>query len=126
MSGNSAIQGSTAKNAAKNAPSPLTWVSQRYGWATGLSTARSCQGFHHFDRFFALPRPHDWASVPPPQTAPPLDKGFSMTTSFPETKTSPRLGFVSAAAGCLAMVLLSGLPLRAQDANPVLAKVNGA
>jgi peptidyl-prolyl cis-trans isomerase C len=49
-----------------------------------------------------------------------------MTTSFPETKTGPRLGLVSAAAGCLAMVLLSGLPLRAQDANPVLAKVNGA
>jgi peptidyl-prolyl cis-trans isomerase C len=49
-----------------------------------------------------------------------------MTTSFPETKTGPRLGLVSAAAGCLAMVLLSGLPLRAEDANPVLAKVNGA
>ena len=49
-----------------------------------------------------------------------------MTTSFPETKTGPRLGLVSAAAGCLAMVLLTGLPLRAQDANPVLAKVNGA
>jgi peptidyl-prolyl cis-trans isomerase C len=49
-----------------------------------------------------------------------------MTTAFPETKTGPRLGLVSAAAGCLAMVLLTGLPLRAQDANPVLAKVNGA
>jgi peptidyl-prolyl cis-trans isomerase C len=49
-----------------------------------------------------------------------------MTTSFPETKTGPRLSLVSAAAGCLAMVLLSGLPLRAEDANPVLAKVNGA
>jgi len=50
-----------------------------------------------------------------------------MTTSFPETKTGPRLGFVSAtAAGCLAVVLFTGLPLRAQDANPVLAKVNGA
>src|SRR6478672_2628492 len=50
-----------------------------------------------------------------------------MTTSFPETKTGLRLGLASAAAtGCLAMVLLTGLPLRAQDANPVLAKVNGA
>jgi peptidyl-prolyl cis-trans isomerase C len=50
-----------------------------------------------------------------------------MTTSFPETKTGLRLGLASAAVtGCLAMVLLTGLPLRAQDANPVLAKVNGA
>jgi peptidyl-prolyl cis-trans isomerase C len=50
-----------------------------------------------------------------------------MTTSFPETKTGPRLGLASAAvAGCLAMVLLAGLPLRAEEANPVLAKVNGA
>src|ERR1700676_1254430 len=50
-----------------------------------------------------------------------------MTTSFPETKTGLRLGLASAAvAGSLAMVLLAGLPLRAEDANPVLAKVNGA
>ncbi|MDE2065839.1 MAG: peptidylprolyl isomerase [Bradyrhizobium sp.] len=50
-----------------------------------------------------------------------------MTTSFPETKTGPRLGFASVAvAGCLAMVLFTGLPVRAQDANPVLAKVNGS
>ncbi|MEA2864599.1 MAG: peptidyl-prolyl cis-trans isomerase [Bradyrhizobium sp.] len=50
-----------------------------------------------------------------------------MTTSFPETKTGLRLGLASAAVtGCLAMVLLTGLPLRAEDANPVLAKVNGA
>src|SRR6478752_7601128 len=50
-----------------------------------------------------------------------------MTTSFPETKTGSRLGFASAAvAGCLAMVLFTGLPVRAQDANPVLAKVNGS
>ena len=51
-----------------------------------------------------------------------------MTTSFPETKTGLRLGLASAAAvtGCLAMVLLASLPLRAEDANPVLAKVNGA
>ncbi len=49
-----------------------------------------------------------------------------MTRSFPETKTGPRLGLASAAVtGCLAMVLLAGLPVRAQDANPVLAKVNG-
>ncbi|HEX5231809.1 MAG TPA: peptidylprolyl isomerase [Bradyrhizobium sp.] len=50
-----------------------------------------------------------------------------MTTSFPETKTGPRLGLASAAMmGCLAMALLSGLPARADDANPVLAKVNGS
>src|SRR6266566_6162135 len=49
-----------------------------------------------------------------------------MTSSFPETKTGLRLGLASAAVtGCLAMVLLAGLPVRAQDANPVLAKVNG-
>ena len=41
-----------------------------------------------------------------------------MTTSFPETKTGPRLGFASAAvAGCLAMVLFTGLPVCAQDAS---------
>ncbi len=50
-----------------------------------------------------------------------------MTTSFPETKPGLRLGLASAAVtGCLALVLLTGLPLRAEDANPVLAKVNGA
>src|ERR1700736_1197693 len=50
-----------------------------------------------------------------------------MTTSFPETKNGPRLGLAAAAVtGCLAMVLLAGLPLRAEDANPVLAKVNGS
>ena len=50
-----------------------------------------------------------------------------MTTPFPETKTGPRFGLASAAlAGCVAMVLLTGLPVRAEDANPVLAKVNGA
>src|SRR5258708_25954015 len=50
-----------------------------------------------------------------------------MTCSFPETKTGPRLGLASAAVtGCLAMVLLASLPVRAEEANPVLAKVNGA
>jgi peptidyl-prolyl cis-trans isomerase C len=50
-----------------------------------------------------------------------------MTTSFPETKTGLRLGLASAAlTGALAMVLLAGLPARADDANPVLAKVNGS
>src|ERR1700753_4018350 len=33
---------------------------------------------------------------------------------------------LAAAAGGIAMVLLASLPLRAEDANPVLAKVNGA
>ena len=50
-----------------------------------------------------------------------------MTTSFPETKSGLRLGLASAAmASCLVMALLSGLPARADDANPVLAKVNGS
>jgi peptidyl-prolyl cis-trans isomerase C len=50
-----------------------------------------------------------------------------MTTSFPVTKSGPRFWLASAAAtGCLAMVLLAGLPARADDANPVLAKVNGS
>src|ERR1700754_3382524 len=50
-----------------------------------------------------------------------------MTTSLPDTKTGLRFGLTSAAvAGCLAMVLLTGLPVRAEDANPVLAKVNGS
>src|SRR3979490_2957661 len=55
------------------------------------------------------------------------DKDFSMTTSFPETKTGLRLGLASAAVtGCLAMVLFAGVPLRAEDAKPMLAKVNGS
>src|ERR1700744_2506539 len=50
-----------------------------------------------------------------------------MTTSFPETKSGPRLGLAAAAvAGCLAMALFAALPVRADDANPVLAKVNGS
>src|ERR1700743_1635005 len=49
-----------------------------------------------------------------------------MTISFLETKTSSRLGLASAvAAGCLAMSLFAGSPVRADD-NPVLAKVNGS
>src|SRR6202048_2422957 len=50
-----------------------------------------------------------------------------MTTIFPQTKAGLRVGLASAAiAGCFAMVLLAGLPARAEDANPVLAKVNGS
>src|SRR5947199_9921761 len=56
----------------------------------------------------------------------PIFEGFSMTISFPEMKTGLRLGLAAAVTGCLAVVLLVGLPLRAQDANPVLAKVNGS
>src|SRR6202047_5187486 len=49
-----------------------------------------------------------------------------MTTSFPVTKTGLRQGLASAAlTGCLALALLAG-PGRAEDADPVLAKVNGA
>src|SRR5579862_6309117 len=50
-----------------------------------------------------------------------------MTTSFQETKTGLRFGLATAAVtGCLAMVLLASPALRAEDANPVLAKVNGS
>src|ERR1700753_2193362 len=49
-----------------------------------------------------------------------------MTTSFPETKTGPRLGIVyTALACCLALVLVGGTAVRAAD-DPVLAKVNGS
>jgi peptidyl-prolyl cis-trans isomerase C len=38
-----------------------------------------------------------------------------------------KFGLASTAlAGCLAFALLAGLPVRAEDANPVLAKVNGS
>src|SRR5262245_37033993 len=50
-----------------------------------------------------------------------------MTTSLPETKTGLRLGLATlAVTGCLAALLAAGLPVRAQDSNPVLAKVNGS
>jgi peptidyl-prolyl cis-trans isomerase C len=50
-----------------------------------------------------------------------------MTSSSSDTKFGRRFGLACAAVtGCLAVVLLVGLPLRAQDANPVRAKVNGA
>src|SRR5271154_2096197 len=50
-----------------------------------------------------------------------------MTASFPDKKTGPRFGLAAAAiTGCVAMVVLAGLPVRAEDANPVLAKVNGS
>jgi peptidyl-prolyl cis-trans isomerase C len=49
-----------------------------------------------------------------------------MTTSFPVTKTGMRRGLASAAlTGIFALALFAG-PVRAEDANPVLAKVNGA
>src|ERR1700736_2178712 len=48
-----------------------------------------------------------------------------MTPSSSEAKFGMRAR-LAAATGCLAMVLLANLPLRAEEANPVLAKVNGA
>jgi peptidyl-prolyl cis-trans isomerase C len=45
------------------------------------------------------------------------------------TSSSSRMKFglaSTAVAGCLAFALLAGLPVRAEEANPVLAKVNGA
>jgi peptidyl-prolyl cis-trans isomerase C len=48
-----------------------------------------------------------------------------MTSSFPATKTGLRLAS-AAVAGCLAMALMAATPARAEDANPVLAKVNGS
>ncbi len=48
-----------------------------------------------------------------------------MTTSFPVTKTGRRQSLASATlTGCFALALLAS-PGHAEDANPVLAKVNG-
>lgn len=48
-------------------------------------------------------------------------------TSLPATKYSLRVRLASSAlGGCLAAVLFVGTPLRAADADPVLAKVNGS
>jgi len=49
-----------------------------------------------------------------------------MTTSSSAVKFGMRARLASAATGCLAMVLLASLPVRAEESNPVLAKVNGA
>lgn len=50
-----------------------------------------------------------------------------MTTSPPETKTGLRFGLAAlAATGCLVAVLATGLPVRAADSDPVVAKVNGS
>jgi peptidyl-prolyl cis-trans isomerase C len=49
-----------------------------------------------------------------------------MTTSSSDAKFGTRARLASAATGCLAMVLLASLPARAEETNPVLAKVNGA
>lgn len=50
-----------------------------------------------------------------------------MTIPLPATKHSLRVRLVSSAlGGCLAAVLLVGTPVRASDADPVLAKVNGS
>ena len=50
-----------------------------------------------------------------------------MIVASSRTITAARLGLLAAVAtGCLSVALLSGLPAKAQDANPVIAKVNGA
>jgi peptidyl-prolyl cis-trans isomerase C len=50
-----------------------------------------------------------------------------MTVSLPATKHGLRVHLASSAlGGCLAAALLIGAPVRAQDSNPVLAKVNGS
>src|SRR6266481_3717506 len=49
-----------------------------------------------------------------------------MTTSSSEAKFGMPARLASAATGCFAMVLLASLPVRAEEANPVLAKVNGS
>jgi peptidyl-prolyl cis-trans isomerase C len=49
-----------------------------------------------------------------------------MTISFAEMKPGLRIGLASlAVTGSIAAVLAFGLPVRAEDSNPVLAKVNG-
>ena len=50
-----------------------------------------------------------------------------MTASSSSMKSGLRVGLASAAVmGCFALALLASTSLRAEDANPVLAKVNGA
>jgi peptidyl-prolyl cis-trans isomerase C len=50
-----------------------------------------------------------------------------MTSSSSDTKSGLCFGLASAAVtGCLAMILLAGPSVRAEDADPMLAKVNGA
>src|SRR6202050_2844032 len=50
-----------------------------------------------------------------------------MTSSSSDTKSGLRFGLASAAvAGCFAMVLFASHTVPPEDANPVLAKVNGA
>src|ERR1700742_3182086 len=50
-----------------------------------------------------------------------------MTSSSSDTKSGLRFGPAAAAVtGCRAMVLFASHTVRAEDANPVLAKVNGA
>src|SRR5262245_21189407 len=50
-----------------------------------------------------------------------------MTVSQTRTALSTRTGLLStAAATCLAVLFLAGQPLHAQNADPVIAKVNGA
>lgn len=52
---------------------------------------------------------------------------ISPTRTVSQNGLGARTGLLaSAAAVCLAAVLMTGQPLRAQDANPVIAKVNGA
>ena len=49
-----------------------------------------------------------------------------MTTSSPDAKFGVSFRLASAVAASVAIVLLAGTPLRAEETNPVLAKVNGA
>src|SRR3981081_3013644 len=50
-----------------------------------------------------------------------------MTSLSSRNKSGRRFGLAATAVtGCLAVALLAGLPVRAEEANPVLARVNGA
>jgi peptidyl-prolyl cis-trans isomerase C len=49
-----------------------------------------------------------------------------MTSSSSHLKAGLRVGLAAAVTGCFAFALLAGLPVRAEEANPVLAKVNGS
>src|SRR5476649_1913878 len=64
-------------------------------------------------------RPHWWRTLPFPRTAP---KDCFMTITPFTRRASTHAGLLAAT---MALLIVSGAPLRAQDKDPVVAKVNG-